>query len=294
MVSLFRGRLLLLLALAGGGCQQQGQNQFSDEEKEPHFIEAMREVNSMDYAAAVASFEKALSVNPQSAAAHMELGMLFDSKVPDPAAAIYHYEKYLKLKPNSDRAESIRLHILSCKQEIARTVSLGPVSEKLQRELEKLIEENKRLNEENKPLKEEVGKWRAYYAAYPPVPANSTAQSLAAKGSSLPATLPSARVEGAAGAPAPRPGPAALALGGSPTASGTAAVGVGAPVAVSTLGLPARAAPAATPRSHIVQPRETFGSIARQHGVQLEALLAANPELSPRRLRPGQKVNLPP
>jgi len=64
------------------------------------------------------------------------------------------------------------------------------------------------------------------------------------------------------------------------------------PAAVSAA--PVRASAAAVPRNHIVQPRETLGAIARRYGVKLEALIAANPGLNPRRLRPGQKLILPP
>ena len=109
----------------------------------------------MDFKGAVESFEKAVEVNPKSAPAHFELGWLYDQKESDPAAAIYHYERFLKLSPNSGKEEMVKTRILACKQQLAQTVSLGPVTEKQQRELEQLAEENKRLHEE-------VEKWRAY------------------------------------------------------------------------------------------------------------------------------------
>ncbi len=71
----------------------------------------------MDYAGAIESFEKALEVNPRSGAAHFELGWLFKDKDPNPAAAIYHYEQYLKLRPKADNAETIRQHIFGLKQD---------------------------------------------------------------------------------------------------------------------------------------------------------------------------------
>ncbi len=175
LVSLLRGLPLLLPGLFLGGCLPQGQSQF-DEEKEPHFLAGKNHLNTMDFPAAVESFEKALTLNPKSAAAHFELGWLFAQKVPDPAAAIYHYEHYLKLRPNAENAEWVKQGILACKQELARTVSLGPVSEKQQRDLEKLAEDNKRLTEDNKRLaednrrlKEEATQWRTS-ALTPPRP----------------------------------------------------------------------------------------------------------------------------
>ena len=111
----------------------------------------------MDFKGAIESFEKAVEVNPKSAPAHFELGWLYDQKESDPAAAVYHYERYLKLAPNAGKEEMVKTRILACKQQLAQTVSLGPVTEKQQRELEQLVEENKRL-------REEVEKWRAYAA----------------------------------------------------------------------------------------------------------------------------------
>lgn len=152
--------LLLSGSLILSGCIPSSQGQ-SDEEKEPHFLAGSSRVNAMDYKGAIESFEKALKVNPESSAAHFELGWLLDRKEGDPAGAIYHYERYLRLRPNAKNTDIVRQQITACKQELARTVSLGPVSDKQQRDLEKTAEENKRLTEENKRLTEELAKARS-------------------------------------------------------------------------------------------------------------------------------------
>jgi LysM repeat protein len=54
------------------------------------------------------------------------------------------------------------------------------------------------------------------------------------------------------------------------------------------------APPAPTrPRVHIVKSHETITSIAAQYGMKASAVLAANPQTDPRRLRIGQSLNLP-
>ena len=199
LASLLRCLPLLLLGLLLGGCLPQGQSQI-DEEKEPHFLAGKNHLNTMDFPAAIESFEKALTFNPKSAAAHFELGWLFAQKVPDPAAAIYHYEHYLKLRPNAEKAEWVKQAILACKQELARTVSLGPVTEKQQRDLEKLAEDNKRLTEENRRLKDEVAKWRTSAAA-PPRPQTNPPVRITQ------ATSPTRRAPASPRPPAPRPRP---------------------------------------------------------------------------------------
>jgi cobalt/nickel transport system permease protein len=80
----------------------------------------------MDFQGAIESFEKAVEVNPKSAPAHFELGCLYDQKASDPAAAIYHYERYLKLLPNSDKKDIVVTRVQACKLQLAQTVSLGP------------------------------------------------------------------------------------------------------------------------------------------------------------------------
>ena len=137
-VGFFRTALLLLVGLLLSGCLPSGPK---DEEKEQFFLAGKSRVNTMDFKGAIESFEKAVEVNPKSAPAHFELGWLYDQKEPDPAAAIYHYERYLKLSPNSGKEEMVKTRILACKQQLAQTVSLGPVTEKQTRELEQLVEE---------------------------------------------------------------------------------------------------------------------------------------------------------
>jgi tetratricopeptide (TPR) repeat protein len=151
-VGLFRTALLLLAGCVLGGCVPPAPG---DEEKEPYFLAGKGRVSAMDFTGAIQSFEKALEVNPKSAPAHFELGLLYDQKEPDPAAAIYHYERYLKLLPNSGKEELVRTRILACKQQLAASVSLDPGTESRQREFEKLAADYKQLQEVSE-------RWHAY------------------------------------------------------------------------------------------------------------------------------------
>lgn len=154
----------VLVCAALSGCFPGGHSQ-SAEENEAHFKAGRARVNSMDFAGAIEAFEKALEVNPHSAAAHFELGWLFADKEPNPAAAIYHYEQFLKLRPNAENAETIKQHIFRLKQELAKAVYPLPPTPGVQRELDQLVEQNRQLREENGHLRDEVQKWRTYYAS---------------------------------------------------------------------------------------------------------------------------------
>ena len=252
-----RNALVVIFAAAWCGCSPLGTSQ-SDEEKETHFQAGRARVNAMDYGGAVEAFTKALEVNPHSAAAHFELGWLYADKQPDPAAAIYHYERFLALRPNADNAGTIKQHIFRLKQDLAKAVLPLPSTPGVQRELEQLMEENRRLHEE-------VDKWRAYYANRGAAPTTNppAANPVASRG-----TLPGG------GASGPTSG------GGSQTlaqSSRTAATNPG----------------SGAVRTHRVEAGETPSSIAKKYGVKLDALMAANPGLNPRRMQVGQTLNIP-
>jgi tetratricopeptide (TPR) repeat protein len=257
----------LCSALAGAtalwlcGCAPAGQSQ-ADEEREPHFMAGKSRVSTLDYKNALESFEKALEVNPRSAAAHFELACLYDQKEADPAAAIYHYESYLRLRPEAGNADVVKQRVMTCKQELARNVSLGPLTERQQRELEQLAEENKKLNEQIKRLNEDLDKWRAYGARLQ-FPTNTSS----------------------AGAAPSRP--ATLASGSSSLPSGAGST------ATATANRATDANPATAARIHIIKAGETATVIARKYGVRVDALLAANPRVDSRRLQVGSSLTIP-
>ena len=100
MVGIRRAALVLLAGLLLAGCMPPAP---ADDEKEEFYQAGKDRVKNRDYAGAVESFEKALERNPRSGPAHFELGWLYEEKVNDPAAAIYHYDRFLKLSPNSGK-----------------------------------------------------------------------------------------------------------------------------------------------------------------------------------------------
>src|SRR5258706_16274143 len=137
---------VLVLGLGLSGCLPSGHRQL-DEEKESHYLAGKSRVNALDYQGGLECFEKALEANPRSAPAHFEAGLLCEKYKQDHAAAIYHFNRFLELKPDSGFAGVVTQHIMACKQELAKSVSLAP-AQSLQREFELLRQENKSLREE--------------------------------------------------------------------------------------------------------------------------------------------------
>jgi len=145
--NLFRLCLVVAGSLLLSGCSPSATGG-TEEEKEPQFLIGRSRVNAMDYPGAIEAFEQALEANPRSAAAHFELGWLYARNEAEPATAIYHYERFLKLRPAANNAETIRLHIVRLKQELATGVLPIPPSTEIQRQLEQLEEENRQLRDQ--------------------------------------------------------------------------------------------------------------------------------------------------
>lgn len=253
--------LLLSLGLLVGGCNPTGPGP-SDEQKEPHYLAGKERVSTLDYKGAIESFDKALQVNPSSAAAHFELACLYDTKEPDPAAAIYHYEHFLQLRADAPNADLAKARILICKQALASSVMLGPVTDKVQRQLEQVTEENKVLKEENKRLREDMEKWSAYVARL---------QTMTNSAAAAPA-LSSQVVQ---------------------TSSPDPGIGTGSTRRSNSVVSTSSQSSAPSGRTHAVKSGETPSLIARKYGVKLEALMTANPGLDVHRLRVGQTLKIP-
>jgi LysM repeat protein len=260
-----RCAISFLLCLLVSGCFPDSESQ-TDERKEPNFISGMNLISAMDYQGAIEAFEKALEVNPRSASAHFELGWLYEQKAaePDPAAAIYHYSQYLKFSPQPpDKADVVRPAINRCKLELAQSVfAAGPVPSSAQRELDHVTAENKDLQNRLAALQAQLDQLHAAAGSRPGSPASPPSHILPANHVSAPALADAARPETARAATvAPIPG-------NHPATTNVA-------------------------RTHNVKSGETLAAIARQYGVTLAALSAANPQVKPTHLMVGQTLNIP-
>jgi LysM repeat protein len=245
-----------ILVVAAAGCSPYEPSP-QDEEKEPHFVLANSRFNSMDYLGAITAFKESLALNPRSAQAHYRLAQLFDTKQPDPAAAIYHYQEYLELNPGADNAMIIRERIANCKQQLATNVMSMPSTPATMKQIEDLTEKNRLLQRQVDDLTKSVKDWSAYAAG-----------------------LQAARTN-----PAPQNN-----FSGN---SGTSQTPDDMTSQAATPQTKAAPPKPAKPRTHIVVAGETLAGIARKHSVSLAALEAANPGVSPKKLRAGQPLNLP-
>ncbi len=249
--------LAAILCLAASGCAP-SEPSAADEEKEPHFVLANSRFNSMDYLGAIEAFQEALEVNPRSAQAHYRLGQLFDTKQPDPAAAVFHYQEYLRLNKNAENAEVIRGRITECKRQLAADVMAMPTTPRAMKQIEELTETNRLLQMQVEQLRESVKKWSDY------------ADSLKAAARNNPAPQNNFPAPAGGGIQLINPAPPAGTPRNTP---------------------PTR--PATKAHTYVVKSGETLAGIARKQGVSLSALQSANPGVNPKKIHSGQAINLP-
>lgn len=147
-----------LMALLSG-CMPSSQGP-ADEQKESFYLKGKALEGALDFKGAIAAYEKALEVNPQSGSAHFELGLLSE-KENDYAAAIYHFDRYLKLRPDSERMQIVQDRIMQNKMELAKTTTFAPVTQNLQKQFDTLAEESRQLRAENEKLRADLATLQA-------------------------------------------------------------------------------------------------------------------------------------
>lgn len=228
-----------------------------DEQKEPYFLTGKARENTLDFKGAIEAFEKALEANPRNGSAHFELGLLYE-KEGDYSAAIYHFERFLKLRPESAQAANVKDRITANKTELSKTTIYAPITQPLQRDFDKLLEEVKQLRADNEKLRASQSSQSGQ---------GSGTGSRSGQGSTGAGRPQGAPVDpGLAEHQIPRPGGG---VSGSDNRSGSGT------------------------RTYGVKAGDTLTSIAKKYGVKVDALTAANPTLDPRRIKVGQTLKIP-
>src|SRR5882724_11199441 len=141
-------------------------------EQEVNYLRAKKLYEQQDFPAAAEFYKKTLSFNPDFAKAHLELGLLSDDKLGDPVAAIYHYRRYLELRPDSEKRKLVEDFIERAKLSLAAKLPQSPVVDpgelaRLQSDKAALLQENAMLRSRVAEL-EKAATMAATAAAVPP------------------------------------------------------------------------------------------------------------------------------
>ena len=120
----------LCAAVALTACDSRSGIQITQEISEPHFVRGQRLERSGRYPEALEAFIKVIDKrgsDPGAPESHLEVGLLYAQHINDPLSAIYHFRKYLALRPNSPQAPLVRQRIDAAIRDFARTLPAQPL-----------------------------------------------------------------------------------------------------------------------------------------------------------------------
>ena len=243
------------LALGLAGCSDNERLSYATELDEPSYREGQALLKSGRRQEALNAFLKVIDKRGEdSPESHLEVGLLYLQHINDPLSAIYHFRKYLALRPNSPQASLVRQRIDAATREFARTLPAQPLESQLQRV--DLVAALDRLKQENEKLKQELADQKAGRAGSGTSSPDETGPAGAPPSSGLNfavGTIPTVRTRPVTSAPAsvratpPAPAP-------------TRAAGPKTPLVQTTVSTKPAGA-----RKHTVQPGDTLSKIAQQY-----------------------------
>lgn len=102
---------LAALAFAGAGCMKGAQRTDESEMEHPLMKRAMEKLRAGNESGAIDVYRMLVEKDPTMARAHLALAFLLDKPDRDYVAAIYHYQRYLQLRPDTEKADMIRSRI---------------------------------------------------------------------------------------------------------------------------------------------------------------------------------------
>lgn len=249
-------RLLLpflgAVALGLAGCSENERLSYATEVDEPNYREGTALLKSGRRQEALNAFLKVIEKRGEEAPeSHLEVGLLYLQHINDPLSAIYHFRKYLALRPNGPQAPLVKQRIDAATRDFARTLPAQPLESQLQRV--DLVATLDRLKQENERLKQELADSKAGRSnSVPAAPDETGATGSPALGVNFAVEpMPTVRTRPVPNVPARNSPPASVRVAPAPTK-------------------PASAQPAppvtraASARKHIVQPGDTLSKIAQQ------------------------------
>jgi tetratricopeptide (TPR) repeat protein len=148
--------VLIVVATFFSGCSQQVTRLDERDFRDPLIRKAQSKIRQGDKDGAILSLNKALERRPDLAQAHLELALLYDDYKKDYVGAIYHYQRYLELRPAAQKRRLIEDLIRKAKMSFAASVSEQfPETGKKMQALE---EENRRLKVSLREVRENLAK----------------------------------------------------------------------------------------------------------------------------------------
>ena len=156
------GIVLGLLVFEGVGCRRVGR--LDERERDNRIIlKAYDLSNQGDYDAAIGLFTKALETYPRLSRPHLDLALLLHDRKREYVRAIYHYSRYMELRPRTEKKRMIVGRIEQAERAfVASFATKGAISGRSVGDLEK---ENDDLRERQVVLVERIEAFETELAA---------------------------------------------------------------------------------------------------------------------------------
>lgn len=198
---------LALAPLLLSSCNPPQKGLDAENELNPYFRKAAAATAEGNYYAAIEQYEAALQANKNVAKAHVEIGLLYSDKLGDPISGIYHFQKYLALRPAAEDREQVQAYVEKAKIDFALTLPNSTVHN---------AEEMARISKENMDLKQALAQRDALLAKKDDSLASNRIHPAAE-----PAPVPATPAPAPASDNTVKPAPAPMAVPVTPSASPT-------------------------------------------------------------------------
>ncbi len=146
------GALAAVLMICG--CAKTTQELDGVESRDPLVRSARAKEEQGDKDAAIMLLQRSLEKNPNSALSHLRLALLYDDHAKDYTRAIYHYQRYLELRPNAEKRDMIMERVREA--EVRLCASLSGLKPALAEDSSYLKEENARLKSDLRQLRRNI------------------------------------------------------------------------------------------------------------------------------------------
>lgn len=150
------GILLIAAVLFFSGCSREVASLDDNDFRDPMIRKAQSKMRQGDKDGAVAFLNSAIERKPDLAQAHLTLALLYDDYKKDYVRAIYHYQRYLELRPAAQKRGLIEDLIRKAK--ISFSASLSEQFPETARKIQALEEENIRLKSSLREVRENLAK----------------------------------------------------------------------------------------------------------------------------------------
>ncbi len=141
---------VFVTVLALTGCGKDSQSMEEREERSPLVKSGQAYMEEGKWDEAVTALKKALEKDPLMARPHLDLALIYQQYKINYIHAIYHYDRYIELRPDAEKAKFIEEQKLKVAQALANTlINNSP-------EVKKVVQERNQLVQQNADLKKQL------------------------------------------------------------------------------------------------------------------------------------------